>query len=315
MRTVLNGPRDQFARTPKVLLDAICHMVNENALFDPCPVNPTFDGLDVHWQSANYCNPPFQHATTWARKAVKEHLERNAVTALLLPLRPETKYTHHDILPHTAAIVVWLQRVCFLPFATPLPEPVATYIIGRDGCDHASSVMSIADVDCGIVAKHKCTMRYWDLGTFRDSYDAKLLPRIRHAYGHDALYKLVLGSPKAALERAERECAELPSRRILLLTYAAFGHAYMAEHAHLVREVVLVRPALALSGSGRSFMGSVLLCLSGDAAAYDCGDLEQESRGRGVPCVLASLREPGRGRHIGDPEGPVASVASETQTF
>ena len=44
-------------KTPRALYDALHQRFEFD--FDPCPTNPTFDGLDVEWGESNFCNPPY----------------------------------------------------------------------------------------------------------------------------------------------------------------------------------------------------------------------------------------------------------------
>lgn len=41
-------------------------------LYDPCPPNPTVDGLNENWQEHVYCNPPYSNPHPWVLKAREE---------------------------------------------------------------------------------------------------------------------------------------------------------------------------------------------------------------------------------------------------
>lgn len=64
-----------FWRTPPDLYPPDC--------FDPCPVNPTFDGLTIYWHGKVFCNPPYSQAKEWIEKAL---IERNRCQSIILLL-------------------------------------------------------------------------------------------------------------------------------------------------------------------------------------------------------------------------------------
>lgn len=49
------------------------------------------DGLRLPWKKLNWCNPPFNQADKWIKKALEEQRKGNS-TWLILPFRAETKY-------------------------------------------------------------------------------------------------------------------------------------------------------------------------------------------------------------------------------
>src|ERR1051326_5430354 len=56
--------------------------------FDPCPINPSFDGLQVKWGKINYMNPPYgREIGKWIKKA-----SENPITVCLLPARTDTRW-------------------------------------------------------------------------------------------------------------------------------------------------------------------------------------------------------------------------------
>lgn len=61
--------------------------------FDPCPPNPTFDGLSIEWGKMNFCNPPYSQIAKWLEKAWIER-ERENKTVMLIPSRTDTKWWH-----------------------------------------------------------------------------------------------------------------------------------------------------------------------------------------------------------------------------
>ena len=82
---------DQWT-TPKDFYDTLNAEFNFD--FDPCPVNPSFNGLLVDWGKRNYMNPPYgREIGKWVKRA-SEH----PLTVCLLPARTDTKWFHEYIL-------------------------------------------------------------------------------------------------------------------------------------------------------------------------------------------------------------------------
>jgi hypothetical protein len=90
--------------TPKALynqLDEEFHFT-----FDPCPPNPSFDGLNVDWKGNIYINPPYGKAIRfWLEKALKERESGNCeVAVFLLPAYTDVKWFHEIVLPKAKEI-------------------------------------------------------------------------------------------------------------------------------------------------------------------------------------------------------------------
>jgi hypothetical protein len=64
-----------FWRTPPDLYPKDC--------FDPCPVNPQFDGLEIPWHGDVFCNPPYSQARYWIEKAIAERANCKSIVMLL----------------------------------------------------------------------------------------------------------------------------------------------------------------------------------------------------------------------------------------
>jgi hypothetical protein len=64
--------------------------------FDPCPLNPSFDGLSIEWGKVNFVNPPYKESKKWIKKAFGENLKAK-VCVLLLPARTDTLAFHEFI--------------------------------------------------------------------------------------------------------------------------------------------------------------------------------------------------------------------------
>ena len=83
-------------RTPRGIyekLDAEFHFD-----FDPCPPNPTFDGLKIPWGKSNFVNPPYgREIIKWCEKALGEHLNGKTVV-MLVASRTDTQWWHDYIM-------------------------------------------------------------------------------------------------------------------------------------------------------------------------------------------------------------------------
>lgn len=82
--------RDQFAQTPESLMNYLESKFTKFD-FDPCPVNPTFNGLEVEWGSNNYVNPPFNQLKPWLIKSIMEWRKGKTIV-FLMPIRIHTSY-------------------------------------------------------------------------------------------------------------------------------------------------------------------------------------------------------------------------------
>ena len=70
--------------------------------FDPCPVNPQWNGLDIDWRELNYVNPPYSRErgdkktllTLFVEKTLKETVLNNSITVMLLPSKTDQEWFH-----------------------------------------------------------------------------------------------------------------------------------------------------------------------------------------------------------------------------
>ena len=88
--------RDQYAQTPDEFKEEI--YLKYRIQFDPCPVDPTFDGLSVSWKDVSYVNPPFSNSFNFLIKALIEWLKGNK-SVFLLPFYPYNRLWKYIIWP------------------------------------------------------------------------------------------------------------------------------------------------------------------------------------------------------------------------
>jgi site-specific DNA-methyltransferase (adenine-specific) len=66
--------------------------------FDPCPLNPSFDGLKVDWVGNIFINPPYNNQRSFFEKGLEELKKGNAkLLVYLVPSRTDTKLFHELI--------------------------------------------------------------------------------------------------------------------------------------------------------------------------------------------------------------------------
>jgi len=69
--------------------------------FDPCPLDPTFNGLEISWKKRNFINPPYSNIDSFLEKG--HHELNNGHTELLvylIPVRTDTRWFHKYIYPY-----------------------------------------------------------------------------------------------------------------------------------------------------------------------------------------------------------------------
>tara|TARA_B110000444_G_C18318797_1_gene357464 strand:- start:93 stop:539 length:447 start_codon:yes stop_codon:yes gene_type:complete len=75
---------------------------HKDEFFDPCPVNPQWNGLSIDWEKLNYVNPPYSRQqgerktllSQFVDKALKETLLNNSITVMLLPSKTDQDWFH-----------------------------------------------------------------------------------------------------------------------------------------------------------------------------------------------------------------------------
>jgi peptide methionine sulfoxide reductase MsrA len=77
---------NDFWKTPNWLIE---HFFNH---YDPCPVNPQFNGLNTEWNSPAFVNPPYSKVIKeWVKKAIRER-ERGIDVVMLLRVDVSTEW-------------------------------------------------------------------------------------------------------------------------------------------------------------------------------------------------------------------------------
>jgi site-specific DNA-methyltransferase (adenine-specific) len=93
--------------TPKYIYDTYMKM----GYFDPCPLNSTFNGLQINWKKYNFVNPPYSITSKFVDKAIQENKLGKEVI-FLIPARTDTKY-FHKLLDHNAKVFFIKGRLKF----------------------------------------------------------------------------------------------------------------------------------------------------------------------------------------------------------
>jgi len=110
--------------TPKELYRALNNIFHFD--FDPCPVDPTFDGLNVEWGNRNYVNPPYSQLAQWIKKAYAE-ASKGKLVVMLIPSRTDTRAFHEYILGK-AQILFLRGRLKFSLNGKTAPAPFSSMI-------------------------------------------------------------------------------------------------------------------------------------------------------------------------------------------
>jgi len=121
----INKSKTDDWRTPIKIYERFMH---EN-YFDPCPIEPGFDGLTIEWAKRNFVNPPYSKLKEWAKKAIEESKKGKDVV-LLIPSRTDTKafkmlYEYGCIFCFIIGRLHFNDDKCGAPFAS-----VLVYLIG-----------------------------------------------------------------------------------------------------------------------------------------------------------------------------------------
>lgn len=81
--------------TPKSVYEKLNEEFNFD--FDPCPLNPNFNGLEIEWGGVNFCNPPYSKLKLWIEKAYREY-KKGKTVVMLIPSRTDTRAWHDYIM-------------------------------------------------------------------------------------------------------------------------------------------------------------------------------------------------------------------------
>ena len=241
----------QDARTPRAMLSMLNHLYFRGKRpWDPCPTNPTFDGLAVSWKPLNYANMPFAQAGKWLEKAQHE-ASRGRSSLLLLTARLNTAYLHRA-LGGATALHIWISRVTFPPFTQPLSHTVITVCYGERWTPPRT-------LDAGIMTVRRVPADMWDIGPKADR--AALVRLGRRAFG-DTLKSVsvtrlpVNGIVLTVLEKdfaanfasVVTHCRANPGVTVLLCTLTTFHSTYFKDATDLIRGIVIYRPRLHIAG-------------------------------------------------------------------
>lgn len=129
-RGIMWSGDNQFAQTPPTVWEKLHAEFGED-LFDPCPPNPTEDGLAIDWKGTNYVNPPYDNCAKWMQKAVQEKQKGN-MTICLVPARTNTNWFHEWIVPHAAELRFIQNGIKFVGYKRKSPFAVMLVMFRPD---------------------------------------------------------------------------------------------------------------------------------------------------------------------------------------
>lgn len=105
--------KSQVHITPQRVYDMIEEKWDwkKEEMFDPCPVNPKFDGLEIEWQDKNYVNPEYavKTLTDFVKKAIIE-LDKGHESIMLLPANKTDQDWFHDLILANGYDILWIRK-------------------------------------------------------------------------------------------------------------------------------------------------------------------------------------------------------------
>lgn len=118
-RALFSSFKQDF-QTPKAIIEELNNEFNFD--FDPCPINPVFDGLNIEWGSCNFVNPPYKDLKKWVNKGYEE-FKKGKTIVFLIPARTDTLIFHNIILPFAKEIRFIKGRLKFSNYKNSAPFP------------------------------------------------------------------------------------------------------------------------------------------------------------------------------------------------
>jgi site-specific DNA-methyltransferase (adenine-specific) len=125
---ILFSSLKQDWKTPKEFYEGLKKEFNFD--FDPCPVNPTFNGLEIEWGKRNFINPPYNEVSKWIKKGYEESL-KGKLCVFLTASRTDTRWFHDYVLPYAKEIRFIKGRLKFDDYNNSAPFP--SVVIVFDG--------------------------------------------------------------------------------------------------------------------------------------------------------------------------------------
>jgi site-specific DNA-methyltransferase (adenine-specific) len=129
-------------KTPQKLYNSLNRIFRFD--FDPCPVDPDFDGLKIRWKQSNYVNPPYgRELGLWVKKGFEESRKGKTVV-MLIPSRTDTCYWHKYVM---RAKEIWFvkSRLKFDDQKYPAPFPSVIVIFKKK--ETGATIPAIKSVD------------------------------------------------------------------------------------------------------------------------------------------------------------------------
>ncbi|GJD09084.1 hypothetical protein Gasu2_33550 [Galdieria sulphuraria] len=124
-----SGDRNQVVQTPPEFYSNLNDLVSLEGgfQFDPCPVEPDFDGLEIEWKDGSFVNPPYNDLCSWFRKGLQE-AKLGHRSVFLVPFRPQNAY-FADLIFHRSPsseelvrLILIHGKIKFVSFNAAFPE-------------------------------------------------------------------------------------------------------------------------------------------------------------------------------------------------
>ena len=126
------GRENQQAETPDDVMEQIEKLFNEGKpMYDPCPHNPTKDGLEGDWEGdVCYVNPPYKNVTPWLKKGLAQ-MRKGKKIIFLIPARCDVEWWHNYVLKYAYAIYFIKQGIRFKGYKLKCPFAICIVVFEK----------------------------------------------------------------------------------------------------------------------------------------------------------------------------------------